>query len=192
MQQALTSSYPIEPQMDEMITATLATGWEHIRAIKRLMKRLDQHITRCIEPVPNPLITVKGLGPVITAGLLAEIVDIHRFPEHKHLAQYCGLSWSKHASGGFVSQNTRLTKVGNAYGRYYFVLGADRLRQFNLEYKAYFWRKYQEVPRHQHKRALVLSARKLVRLAHALLTKNVPYVRPQTLLYPAEDDYLLQ
>jgi hypothetical protein len=27
----------------------------------------------------------------------------------------------------------------------------------------------------------VLTARKLVRLVHALLTKNVPYVRPQAL-----------
>jgi hypothetical protein len=32
-------------------------------------------ISRCTDPVPDPLITVKGLGPVITAGLLAEISD---------------------------------------------------------------------------------------------------------------------
>jgi hypothetical protein len=76
VQRALHTSYPIDFLMDEMVTATLATGWEHIRSIKRLMKRLDQHISRCIDPVPNPIITVKGLGPVITAGLLAEIVDI--------------------------------------------------------------------------------------------------------------------
>jgi len=174
VQQALRTSYPIDFQMDEMITATLATGWEHIRAIKRLMKRLDQQIARCIEPVPNPIITVKGLGPVITAGLLAEIVDISRFPEHKHLAQYFGLSWSKRSSGSFVSQNTRMTKVGNPYGRYYFVMGADKLRQFNLEYKAFYRRKYNEVSKHQHKRALGLTARKLVRLVHTLLTKNIP------------------
>ena len=192
VRQALDTSYPIEHQMDEMITVTLATGWEHIRAIKRLMKRLDQQIARCIEPIPNPIITIKGLGPVITAGLLAEIVDIHRFPEHKHLAQYFGIAWAKRSSGGFISQNTRMTKVGNPYGRYYFVMGADRLRQFNLEYKDYYYRKYQQVSKYQHKRALVLSARKLVRLVHALLTKNVPYVRPQTLLNPAEDDNLLQ
>ena len=192
VQRVLDSSYPIDQQMDEMITATLATGWEHIRAIKRLMKRLDQQITRSIEPIPNPIITVKGLGPVITAGLLAEIVAIDRFPEHKHLAQYFGISWAKRSSGGFVSQNTRMTKVGNPYGRYYFVLGADRLRQFNLEYKAFYWRKYQEVSKYQHKRALVLSARKLVRLVHALLTKNVPYVRPQMAVNPVEDDHLLQ
>jgi transposase len=177
---ALCSSYPIDPHMDELVTDSLATIWEHIRSIERLIRRLDQHIARAIQPVPNPLTSVKGLGPVISAGLLAEIADISRFPEHKHLAQYVGLTWEKRSSGGFVSQTTRLSKVGNLYARYYFVIGADRLRQFNLEYKAFYHRKYGEVTKHQHKRALVLTARKLVRLVHALLTKNVPYVRPRT------------
>jgi transposase len=121
---------------------------------------------------------------------LAEIVDISRFPEHKHLAQYFGISWSKRSSAGFVSQNTRVTKVGNPYGRYYFVIGADKLRLFNLEYKAFYRRKYNEVSKHQHKRALVLTARKLVRLVHALLTKNVPYVRPRTTAVLEEADLL--
>jgi transposase len=188
---ALASSYPIDPQMDEMVTRTLATGWEHIRFIQRLMRRLDHHIAHYIEPFPNPLITVRGLGPVITAGILAEIVDITRFPEHKHVAQYIGLTWQKRATGPWVSQNTRLTKVGNVYLRYYIILGADRLRQFNLEYKAYYSRKFHEVSKYQHKRALVLTARKLVRLVHALLTKNVPYVRPQ-MLFETEEESRLQ
>lgn len=83
-----------------------------------------------------------------------------------------------------------MTKIGNPYGRYYFVMGADKLRQFNLEYKAFYWRKYNEASKHQHKRALVLTARKLVRLVHALLTKNTPYVRPQTIADPEEADLL--
>jgi transposase len=190
VRQVLRSSYPIDPQMDEMVTATLATGWDHIRFIDRLMKRLDKHIARLIDPVPNPIITVKGLGAVITAGLLAEIVDITRFAEHKHLAQYTGLTWEKRSSGNFVSQNTRLTKVGSKYLRYYFILGANTLRQFNLEYKAFYWRKHGEVSKYQHKRALVLTARKLVRLVHALLTKNVPYVRPRMLVNAEEDNAL--
>ena len=187
---ALRSSYPIDPQMDEMVTDVLATIWDHIRFIKRLMKRLDTQIARLIDPVPNPLITVKGLGAVITAGLLAEIVDIQRFAEHKHLAQYAGITWEKRSTGRFVSENTRLTKVGSKYLRYYFILGANTLRQFNLEYKAFYWRKHGEVSKYQHKRALVLTARKLVRLVHALLTKNVPYVRPQSLATVQEDEVL--
>ena len=191
VQQALRSSYPIESQLDEMVTFSLATIWDHIHFIQRLMKRLDKQIAHAIDPVPNPIITVKGLGPVITAGLLAEIVDISRFPEHKHLAQYVGLTWHKRSSGGFISQNTRLTKIGNVYARYYFILGANALRRFNLEYQAFYWRKYQEVRKHQHKRALVLTARKLVHLVHALLTKNVPYVRPQMPVH-FQEDVLLQ
>jgi len=176
VQEALCTSYPIDPQMDEMVTATLATGWEPIRFIKRLMRRQDRHIARYIAPVPNPILTVKGLGAVITAGILAEVVDVTRFPEHKHIAQYIGLTWEKRSTGNCVSQNTRLTKVGNVYLRYYFVLGADQLRRHDLEYQAYYWRNYQEVSKYQHKRALVLTARKLVRLVYALLTKNQPYV----------------
>jgi transposase len=187
---ALRTSYPIEAQMDEMVTATLATGWDHIRFIKRCMKRLDKQIACHIDPVPNPIITIKGLGAVITAGLLAEIVDISRFPEHKHLAQYFGLTWERRSTGNFVSQNTRLTKVGSPYGRYYFIQGADKLRRFNLEYKGFYWRKYNQVSKYQHKRALVLTARKLVRLVHTLLTKNIPYVRPRTLVNPQEDELL--
>ena len=191
VRQALRTSYPIDPQMDEMVTATLATGWDHIRFINRSMKHLDKLIARYIDPVPNPIITVKGLGAVITAGILAEIVDISRFPEHKHLAQYIGLTWERRSTGNFVSQNTRMTKVGNVYARYYFIQGADKLRRFNLEYKAYYRRKYSEVSKYQHKRALVLTARKLVRLVHALLTKNVPYVRPR-MPVDFQEDPLLQ
>jgi transposase len=190
VREALRTSYPIDARMDDMVTAALAAQWDHIRYLNRSMKRLDQLISRYIDLIPNPIITVKGLGAVITAGILAEIVDVLRFPEQKHLAQYIGLTWHKSASGGFVSQNTRLTKVGNVYLRYYFILGANLLRQHNLEYKAYYWRKYQEVSKYQHKRALVLTARKLVRLVHALLTKNEPYVRPQTTRPDQEEDGL--
>jgi transposase len=190
VRQALRTSYPIDLQMDEMVTATLATGWDHIRFIDRLMKHLDKLIARYIDPIPNPIITVKGLGAVITAGILAEIVDISRFPEHKHLAQYIGSTWERRSTGNFVSQNTRMTKVGNVYARYYFIQGADKLRRFNLEYKAYYRRKYSEVSKYQHKRALVLTARKLVRLVHALLTKNVPYVRPRMPVDFQEDNEL--
>ena len=69
-------------------------------------------------------------------------------------------------------------------------MGADKLRQFNLEYKTYYWRKHQEVSKYQHKRALVLTARKLVRLVFALLTKNTTYVRPKTLAQVQEEPLL--
>jgi len=83
-----------------------------------------------------------------------------------------------------------MTKVGNVYLRYYFIQGADLLRRYSPEHKAYYWRRYNEVSKHQHKRTLVLTARKLVRLVRALLTKYEPYVRPRTPVDFQERDLL--
>jgi len=45
----------------------------------------------------------------------------------------------------------------------------------NEECRAYYQKKYQEVRFHPHQRALVLTARKLVRLIFAMLCKNQLY-----------------
>jgi transposase len=179
VQRTLQNSFPVTPDLDVALTCVLQIAWAHIRDLEKLLRRLDREIAQRMERISNPLLSVQGLGPVITAGIVAEIADIHRFPDHPQLAKFVGLVWRKHASGGFVAEETRLAKTGNVYLRYYLIEGANLMRQHNLEYKAYYRRKFAEVPKHQHKRALVLTARKLVRLVFALLTQNQPYVRPQ-------------
>jgi transposase len=179
VQRTLQNSFPVTPDLDAALTSVLQIAWAHIRDLEKLMRRLDREIAQRMERIPNPLLSVQGLGPVITAGIVAEIADIHRFPDDPQLAKFVGLVWRKHASGQFVAEETRLAKTGNVYLRYYLIEGANLMRQHNLEYQAYYHRKFAEVPKHQHKRALVLTARKLVRLVFALLTKNQPYVRPQ-------------
>ena len=84
VQDVLRTSYPVDPTLDTLLTTTLALSAEHLRMIQRLIKRLDQQVSRAIAPFPNPLITVKGLGPVITAGILAEIVDTHAVQCSRH------------------------------------------------------------------------------------------------------------
>lgn len=68
-----------------------------------------------------------------------------------------------------------MTKTGNKYLRYYLIEAADIVRKLSPEYKAYYRKKFNEVPKHQHKRALALTARKLVRLIFALLSNNRIY-----------------
>jgi hypothetical protein len=48
----------------------------------------------------------------------------------------------------------------------------------NEVYRRFYERKYQEATKHRHKRATVLTARKLVRLVHALLRTNQLYAGP--------------
>lgn len=71
-----------------------------------------------------------------------------------------------------------MTKTGNVYLRQAFLTAAQSLVNHNEEYQAYYQRKFQETPRHAHKRALSLTARKLVRLIYAMLTKNQLYMTP--------------
>ncbi|MDI6711444.1 MAG: transposase, partial [Bacillota bacterium] len=123
----------------------------------------------------------RGQGVPI-AGMIAEIGDIARFPSERALAQYAGLTWSRYQSGNFDAEDRSLSKTGNRYLRYYLVEAANSLRVHNEEYRAYYQTKYGEVPKHQHKRALVLTARKLVRLVYALLSKGQIYGKGQVSL----------
>jgi transposase len=188
VRRALQTSYPVSAELDEALTFTLTVIRDHICYLEKLIKRLDRQIAHRIEQIPNPLLTVPGLGPVITAGLLAEIVDISRFPSHSELAAYAGLTWKRAKSGSFEAEDTQLTKTGCPTLRHYFTQGAYAMRRFNLEYKAYYWRKHRETRKHKHKRALVLTARKLVRLVHTLLAQNKPYAMPQAALEQPQEE----
>jgi transposase len=188
VRRALETSYPVSPDLDELVTFSLALIRDHIRYLEKLIKRLDREIARRMEQIPNPLLTVPGLGPVISAGLLAEIVDISRFPSQSELAAYAGLTWKQSKSGSFEAEDTGLTKTGCPTLRHYFTQGANAMRRHNLDYKAYYGRKYRESRKHKHKRALVLTARKLVRLVYTLLAQNKPYAMPQAALEQEQEE----
>jgi transposase len=69
------------------------------------------------------------LGPVFTAGIIAEIGDVNRFEREEALAKFAGLTWRRHQSGEFEGENRPLTRTGNAYdGRYYMVEAANSVR----------------------------------------------------------------
>jgi hypothetical protein len=132
-----------------------------------------------------------GLGTVLVAGCLGEIQDTQRFIQgHKYdrkrkcyrprryrdgqaaVAKLAGLWWPQSASGRFQAQDTHLARERNPYLRYWLTQAAYSLQVYDPTYKAYFWRKFHQVRQHQHKRALILTARKATRLIFALLHKG--------------------
>ena len=68
-----------------------------------------------------------------------------------------------------------MTKTGNKYLRYYLIEAANSVKNQDPEYREYYYKKFSEVTTHNHKRALALTSRKLVRLIFGLLTKNQIY-----------------
>lgn len=175
IQKAVRSSYRLSKCVEDTIDILLGTSIESIRSIQAQIKQLDKAIEKVLDGIPNTLQTIPGIGPVYCAGILAEIGDIARFKDQASLAKYAGLTWSKHQSGKFQAEETNMIRSGNRYLRYYLVEAANSVKRYEPEFRDYYQKKYLEVPKHQHKRALVLTARKLVRLVDALLRNDQIY-----------------
>ena len=80
-----------------------------MKALESQIKEFDKAIVTQMELLPNVLISIPGIGPVYSAGIMAEIGDINRFNNQAALAKYAGLAWTQHQSGDFEAQNTRLS-----------------------------------------------------------------------------------
>lgn len=175
VRRAARESYRLRPALSSSVNLILATILQTIRALEGALKEVDRAIEKEFQAFPNTLQSIKGIGPVYSAGIFSEIGDIHRFHTEDALAKFTGLTWKRYQSGNFEAEETHMSKTGNEYLRYYFIEAANALRVHNAEYKAYYQIKFEEVTKHQHKRALALTARKLVRLVFALLKKGQLY-----------------
>ncbi|TEB07496.1 Transposase IS116/IS110/IS902 family protein [Pelotomaculum schinkii] len=175
LQKAARSSYRLSKSLADPVNASLATSISVIKAMQSELKKLDKLIAKHLEALPQTLNSIKGIGPVYAAGILAEVGDIKRFKNHKSLAKFAGLVWNEQQSGEWKAEDIRRVRSGNKYLRYYLVEAANLIRLHDQEYGCFYRVKYDEAHTHKHKRALVLTARKLVRLVYALLRTNQLY-----------------
>ena len=179
LQKAARDSYRLDKVLYEPLNVSIASSFNVIRALEDEIKTIDNAITKAIKGINTTeyqsLTSIPGIGPVLASGILAEIGTIISFDSHDSLAKYAGLTWRVNQSGNFSADDTRMTKTGNKYLRYYLIEAANSVRNYLPEYKQFYYKKYGEVTTHQHKRALALTSRKLVRLIFGLLTKNQIY-----------------
>lgn len=179
LQKAAKDSYRAPTVIAKSVNQVLAISMSTIRLMQKQVKEYDKAIEKQLSLIPNTLLSVKGIGLVYAAGILSEIGDINRFKGQASLAKYAGLSWTQHQSGDFEAENTKLIKSGNRHLRYYLCEAANSLRRCDSEFKRYYNLKFNEVNKFQHRRALALTARKLVRLVYTLLKTNRLYIPPE-------------
>jgi len=176
LQQVAQDSYPLPQALQLPINLVMNLSLKQISALENQEERLNAAIAERIATIPNTLQTIPGFGPVFVAGILAEIGNPKRFNyDESKVAKFAGFKWRQTGSADFTADETRMTRTGNPYLRYYFCEAAVAVQRCDSDYSAYFQRKFKEVRTHQHKRAMVLTARKLVRLVMRLLATNQPY-----------------
>ena len=193
LQKIASERFLINQELAHTLQDILNLLWSHIHFIITQIKQVEQWITQeakthqeisCLRSVP-------GIGLVFSTGIAAEIGDINRFFQgHKWdakrkcyrpknlrdvdaaVAKIAGLWWPRSSSGDFEAEDRKLAKSGNRYLRYYLIQAAEQLRRFVPAYATFYHKKYAEVNKHQHKRALILTARKSIRLFVGLLHRK--------------------
>ena len=179
IQTAARNSYRLPVTVNNSVNQAMAVSIATMRALEKQIKVLDKAIEQQFEIIPNTLTSIPGIGKVYSAGIIAEIGDVNRFQSQASVAKFAGLVWTQHQSGEFEAQDRKLIKSGNRFLRYYLLEAANSVRRCDSEFRRYYDLKFKEVNRHQHKRALALTARKLVRLVFRLLKDNRLYKPPE-------------
>lgn len=162
IQKAVWSSYRLDKVVANSVDAVLSVYAEEIKAFQKMIKDLDKSIEKVVKVTDDEQIlrSIPGIGPVYAAGILAK---------------YAGLSWREKQSGSYTSDNTPLKRTGNTYLRYYLVEAANLVRTHDPVFGEYYQRKYKKVKHTPSKRALVLTARKLIRVIYFLLKNHQIY-----------------
>ena len=180
LHKAVRSSYRLDQTAYEPINIAIASSLNTIKFYQKQLKELDKAILNTVKGVDensyNILLSIRGIGKVYAAGILAEIGNIDRFKHNSDLAKYSGLYWKRNQSGSHESEDKHSSKKSNKYLRYYMIEAANSCVTHGFSFiKDFYNIKFDETLKHRHKRALVLSARKLVRLIFGLLRKGQYY-----------------
>ena len=176
IQSAARGSYRLPKTINDSVNQVMSASIATMRAMETQIKTLEKAIEQQFEIIPNTLTSIPGIGPVYSAGIIAEIGDINRFESQASVAKYAGLVWTQHQSGDFEAERTHMIKSGNRFLRYYLLEAANSVRRCDCEFRRYYDLKFKEVNVGQHKRALALTARKLVRLVFRLLKDSRLYI----------------
>lgn len=172
-------SYRLDKISSDSLSVAMASSFRLIQTYQEELKSLDKEIMRLIEGYDNKYFTIltslKGIGLVYAAGIIAEIDNINFFKNDNHLASYCGLRWKKNDSGSKSSDHRRQPNSCNSYLRYYIVEATASVIRHNDVYASFYYKKYNEVKVNKYKRALVLTSRKFVRLVYGMLRDHKLY-----------------
>ena len=85
VQKSARSSYRLPKTVTDSVNQVLAVSLAAIKAYKEQLKIFDKAIEEQAKLIPNTLTSVKGIGPVYSAGIIAEklvIFIVSRIKQH--------------------------------------------------------------------------------------------------------------
>ncbi|HIT51549.1 MAG TPA: IS110 family transposase [Candidatus Aveggerthella excrementigallinarum] len=135
--------------------------------------RLDAEITALLagDETYACLLTIPGIGPR-TASELVISIDIGDFPDHDHLASYCGIAPRNRRSGKSIS-SVSSSRQGNKRLKNLLIFSCNSLSRSKGRFGDYY-RSCRERGM-CHGEALKAVARKRLKVIYAIMRDKVPY-----------------
>lgn len=125
LNKAMHASYRLDQTAYEPINIAIACSLNTIKLYQQQLKNIDKAILNVALGLDSNtyhiLLSIRGIGKVYAAGIMAEIGNIDRFSHNPKLAKYLGLYWKRNQSREFDSQDKKSSKKSNKYLRYYLV-----------------------------------------------------------------------
>lgn len=91
IQKAARSSYRLPKTVNDSVNQVLSISISSIRAMEQQIKAFDKAIAEQMELIPNTLMSIKGIGPVFSVGILRRSVISTISLIRPALAKYAGL-----------------------------------------------------------------------------------------------------
>lgn len=170
-----------------------------ISSNKQLIRQIDRQIQRCKQQIEqlitsdqglservDQLASIKGVGRLTVAVILAETRMFEGIENIRQLASYAGYDVVERQSGTSVKGKTRISKKGNRYIRNALYFPAMVACRFNPDLKAFYQRVAQNKPSKMI--AQVAVQRKLLVLMYSLYKNGTRYQPGYTKVAPTQKD----
>jgi len=147
-----------------------------IEACDRFIATLEQEMSHHLREIPYSrcILSIKGIGKIITAGLIGEVGDFRRFHTISQIIKHAGLDLFEISSGKRKGRR-RISKRGRPLLRkLLFFASINTVRKGGVmeeDYQRYIQRR---MPR---TKALIAIARKLLRIIFALVRDHSAFVK---------------
>lgn len=152
---------------------------DQISAFERQIAEQESRLKELVKVTPQMrlLMSMPGVGRILSATILLEIGEIGRFPDDDHLASYAGTVPRVHASGGKVRYGRTRPDVNHIL-KWAFAEAANAIVVNRAHWpEHYVSRLYEKLrERRGHSRAVGALARHLAQSTWHILTKNQPYL----------------
>jgi transposase len=142
---------------------------EAYRAVNALLEKLNIQIKRVAQdhPVCRRLMTVPGVGPVISLSFVTAIDNPHRFRRSSDVGAYLGLTPKKYQSGD-VDIDVGISKAGSTMTRTHLVQAATVLLYSSKKHSALRAWGTKVAKRRGHHIARIAVARKLSKILYRI------------------------